>query len=378
MNKGTEMMRVPVVIYRGGTSKGVFIKEYDLPRDEKKRDRIISALFGSPDKRQIDGLGGADPLTSKLAIVGPPSRPDADVDYTFAQVDINSPTVYFGAVCGNITAGVGPYAIEEGLVRPEEGETRIRIHSTNIRRIIEARVPTPGRAVRVTGDFAIDGVPGTGAKIELNWADTAGANTGKVLPTGNPVDVLTVEGLGRIEASIVDVGNTGVFVRAKDLGMRGTETPEEVDANVELIRRCDAITTAATQKIGKLTLATYVAPPAEYTDHITGQVVRAGQADVLVRMIFMGKLHKTYAASLTNCCGTAAMIPGTLVHEAASASIAGREVVRLGHPGGIADVEVTVEEKEGKLAFPRISVCRTARRIMEGYAFVKREVLEGS
>jgi hypothetical protein len=378
MFKGREMIRVPVVIYRGGTSKGIFVKEYDLPRDEKMRDRVICALFGSPDKRQIDGLGGADPLTSKLAIIGPPSRPDADVDYTFAQVDINSPTVYFGAVCGNITAGVGPYAIEEGLVRPEDGETRIRIHATNIGRIIEARVPTPGRAVQVTGDFAIDGVPGTGPRIELNWADTAGANTGEVLPTGNPVDLLIVEGLGEIEASIVDVGNTGVFVRAGDLGMKGTETPEEVDANIELIRRCDAITTAATQKIGKLTLATYVAPPADYTDHITGRVVEAGQSDVLVRMIFMGKLHKTYAASLTNCCGTAAMIPGTLVNEAASPSISAEGRVRLGHPGGIAEVEVTVKEKAGRLEFPRISVCRTARRIMEGYAFIKREAVETS
>ncbi|MGW8321736.1 MAG: PrpF domain-containing protein, partial [Thermodesulfobacteriota bacterium] len=321
MYKGTEMVRVPVVIYRAGTSKGIFVKEVDLPAEGKDRDRLISALFGSPDKRQIDGLGGADPLTSKLAIIGPPSRPDADVDYTFAQVDINSPTVYFGAVCGNITTGVGPYAIEEGFVRPEDGETRIRIHATNIGRIIEARVPTPNRTVQVGGDFAIDGVPGTGAKIELNWADTAGANTGKVLPTGNPVDLLTVEGLGEIEASIVDVGNTGVFVRAGDLGMKGTETPEEVDGNDELLKRCDAITAAATEKIGKITLATYVAPPADYTDHITGQVVRADQSDVLVRMIFMGKLHKTYAASLTNCCGTAAMIPGTLVNEAASSSI---------------------------------------------------------
>jgi 2-methylaconitate cis-trans-isomerase PrpF len=378
MYKGTEMVRVPVVIYRAGTSKGIFVKEVDLPAEGKDRDRLISALFGSPDKRQIDGLGGADPLTSKLAIIGPPSRPDADVDYTFAQVDIHSPTVYFGAVCGNMTTGVGPYAIEEGFVRPGDGETRIRIHATNIGRIIEARVPTPNRTVQVGGDFAIDGVPGTGAKIELNWADTAGANTGKVLPTGNPVDLLTVEGLGEIEASIVDVGNTGVFVRAGDLGMKGTETPEEVDANEELIKRCDAITTAATEKVGKLTLATYVASPADYTDHITGQVVRADQSDVLVRMIFMGKLHKTYAASLTNCCGTAAMIPGTLVNEVASPSSVAQGRVRLGHPGGIADVEVTVEEKDGKLAFPRISVCRTARRIMEGYAFVRREALEGS
>ncbi|MEW6443089.1 MAG: PrpF domain-containing protein [bacterium] len=375
MELPAEMFRVPVVIYRGGTSKAVFIKEYDLPAAPALRDRVVLAVFGSPDKRQIDGLGGADPLTSKLAIVGPPSRPDAHVDYTFGQVDILSPTVYYGAVCGNITAAVGPYAIEEGFVRAEDGETRIRIHATNIRRIIEAVVPTPGRTVQVSGGFVMDGVPGTGARIELNWRDTAGANTGSVLPTGHPVDVLEVEGYGSIEASLVDVGNVGIFVRARDLGLHGTEAPEEVDANPELLKKCDAIAGAAMKKLGKLVLLTYVGPPAPYKDHVTGQPIRAEDVDLVVRMILMGKMHKTYAASMINCCGTAAVIPGTVVHEAASGAGAGAGRVRLGHPAGTAELEITVAEHDGQLTFPRIAVYRTARRILEGYAFVRREVL---
>lgn len=375
MEAQSRMLRIPVVLYRGGTSKAVFIKEYDLPADPTLRDRVILAVFGSPDKRQIDGLGGADPLTSKLAIVGPPSRPDAHVDYTFAQVDILSPTVYYGAVCGNITAAVGPYAIEEGFVRAEDGETRVRIHATNIRRIIEAVVPTPGRIVQVAGAFAIDGVPGTGARIDLDWRDTAGANTGAVLPTGHASELLDVEGVGRIEVSLVDVGNVGVFVRARDLGLCGTETPEEVDANLDLLKRCDAIAMAAMKKLNKIVLLTYVAPPAPYTDHVSGQKIRAEDVDVVVRMIFMGKMHKTFAASMINCCGAAARIPGTVVNEAANPNITETGRVRLGHPAGIAEVEVTVAEQDGKVFFPRIVVPRTARRLLEGYAFVRPEVL---
>lgn len=375
MKHRTDMFRVPVVIYRGGTSKAVFIKEYDLPAESARRDRVINAIFGSPDKRQIDGLGGADPLTSKLAVIGPPSRPDADVDYDFAQVDILSPTVYFGAVCGNITAAVGPYAVEEGFVRPEDGLTRVRIHSRNIGRMIEAVVPTPGRVVKVTGDYVIDGVPGSGAHIELNWADTVGANTGDVLPTGFPRDTLEVNGMGRIEVSIVDVGNPGVFVKAADIGLLGSETPEQVDSDRELLGKCEAIAAAATAKIGKMAFLTYVAPPADYINHVTGGTVPADHADLLVRMIFLGAMHKTYAASQTNCCGAAAMIPGTVVQEIVLPAVTENGRIRLGHPAGIADVEVTAEERAGKVKFSRISVHRTARRLMEGYAFVKSEVL---
>ncbi|HPR53721.1 MAG TPA: PrpF domain-containing protein [Deltaproteobacteria bacterium] len=370
-----EMIRIPTVIYRGGTSKAVFLKENDLPGDAKIRDKVICAIFGSPDKRQIDGLGGADPLTSKLAIIGPPSRPDADVDYTFGQVSIDSTVILYGAVCGNVSAAVGPYAIDEGYVRPTEPETKVRIHCTNNGRIIEATVPVIGNRVRVHGDFAIDGVPGTGARIELNWSDMVGANTGRLLPTGNAQDILDVEGVGKVTMSIVDVANPGIFIRASDVGLKGTESPEEIDANQELLRKSDAITRVVMDKIKNIALLTYVAPPADYVKYGTGETLKADQVDLLVRMIFMGKLHKTFAASMINCCGTAAMVPGTLVNEVASPGLTERGMVRMGHPSGSAELEgVEIRETPAGIEVKKIIVYRTARRLMEGYSFVKKEV----
>ena len=371
-----ELVRIPVVIYRGGTSKAIFLRENVIPSDPELRDRLICALFGSPDKRQIDGLGGADPLTSKLAIIGPPSRPDADVDYTIGQVDILTRSIDYSAVCGNISAAVGPYAIDEGFVRPEEPRTKVRIHCANVHRMIEACVPVENKRVKVYGDYAIDGVPGTGAQIELNWADMVGANTGSLLPTGNAKDTLEIPGFGPITVSIVDVGNPGVFVRADALGLRGTETPEEVDPNTKLLELCDAIAEEAGKRIGRFTLLTFVAPPSNYSSHVTGQMIRAEEADLLVRMIFMGKMHKTFAVSQINCCGAAALIPRTLVNEAASGTFRTKGTVRMGHPAGIAELEATLENREGKLLFSRIAAYRTARRLMEGYAFVRRDAFE--
>ncbi|RJQ77543.1 MAG: 3-methylitaconate isomerase [Desulfobacteraceae bacterium] len=368
------MMRIPVTIYRGGTSKALFIKDYDLPAEPKLRDKVIAALFGSPDKRQIDGLGGADPLTSKLAIIGPPSRPDADVDYNFAQIDITSPTVHYGGVCGNISAAVGPYAIEEGFVYPKAGETTVRVYNRNIKRIISITVPTPDQTVQFAGDYAIDGVPGTGAKIELNWADTAGALTGAVLPTGNRTDYLEVPGLGSVEASLVDVGNPGLFVRAEDMGIKGTETPAEMDSDKALLDRCEAVTKVASDKLGHMAFLTLVAAPADYENHVTRKPAAAEDVDVLVRMIFMGQTHKAYAASQANCCGAAAMIPGTIVNSMARKNISVDGRVRLGHPAGVIEVEVDACIEGDTIRIPRIAVYRTARRLMDGFAFVRKEI----
>jgi 2-methylaconitate cis-trans-isomerase PrpF len=368
-----EMIRIPTVIYRGGTSKAVFLKENDLPGDVKERDKVICAIFGSPDKRQIDGLGGADPLTSKLAIIGPSSRPDADVNYTFGQVSIDSPAILYGGVCGNVSAAVGPYAIDEGFVRPTEPETKVRIHCTNNGRIIEASVPVIGNKVRIGGDFSIDGVPGTGAKIELNWSDMVGANTGRLLPTGNVTDVLDVEGVGKITVSIVDVANPGVFVRASDVGLKGTESPDEIDANLELLKKSEAITKVVMERIKNIALLTYVAPSADYKNFVTGETVKADQVDFLVRLIFMGKLHKTFAASMINCCGTAAMIPGTVVNQVAKPGLSAKGMVCMGHPSGSAELEgVEIAETSAGIEVKKIIVNRTARRLMEGHAFVKK------
>jgi len=239
-----------------------------------------------------------------------------------------------------------------------------------------AEVPVAGNRVKVSGDFAIDGVPGTGAKIVLNWSDMVGANTGALLPTGNAKDVLDVEGVGKITASIVDVGNPGVFVMASDMGLKGTESPDEIDADEELLKKSDAIARAAIAKINKFALLTYVAPSTEYKNYVTGETVKSDQSDFLVRMIFLGKTHKTFAASMINCCGTAAMIPGTVVNDAAVPDLVKRDCVRMGHPSGIADLEgIEIVNTQSGIDVKKILVYRTARRLMEGYAFVRSDVL---
>lgn len=209
----TEMEALRCAIVRGGTSKGVFIMRNELPADPALRDKAILAIYGSPDLRQIDGLGGADTLTSKLAIIGPPTREGADVDCTFGQVSITDPFVDYGGNCGNISSAVGPFAIDMGLVEPVEPVTTVRIHMTNTGRILTAQVPVRNGKAAVEGDFAIDGVPGTGARITLDWSDVVGGITGRLLPTGSPKDV--IEALADSTADHTEIQKLGVYRTAR-------------------------------------------------------------------------------------------------------------------------------------------------------------------
>src|SRR5208283_3439316 len=238
MHSEMEMLRC--VIVRGGTSKGVFIMKNELPSDPAKRDAVICAIYGSPDVRQIDGLGGADVLTSKLAIISPSTREDADVDYTFGQVSFETDFIDYNGNCGNISSAVGPFAIDEGLVEPKEPVTVVRIHLTNSDNILVAEVPVENGKAMVEGDCQIDGCPGTGAKITLDWSDTAGAITGKLLPTGNAQDVIDVEGK-QYSVSLVDAGNLLVFINASSLGMKGIESPQEIEGNKSLMETIEKI-----------------------------------------------------------------------------------------------------------------------------------------
>jgi 2-methylaconitate cis-trans-isomerase PrpF len=373
-----------VVIHRGGTSKGIFIKKNELPADPVKRDRVIRGIFGSPDLRQIDGLGGADVLTSKLAIIGPSTRPDADVDYTFAQVSYDTDFVDFGGNCGNISAAVGPYAIDEGMVKISEPVTRVRIHQTNTRSIIVADVPVVGGKAAVEGDCRIDGVPGTGARIMLDFSDSAGGITGKLLPTENVKDELDVPGYGRFTVSIIDAGNPLVFIEAKSLGLKGTEAPNEVEDNLELMKKIEAIRGTATVKIGlakTLEEATARSPynpffaivsrPASYRSYLTGETIEARDVDIVSRLLFMLHVHKTYPGTGTVCTGAAARIPGTLVYDMLSDEAMKRSTLRIGHPVGVIEVEAKANVTPSGVKLERVAYERTARRIMEGYVFVK-------
>lgn len=375
-----EMRRVPCTIMRGGTSKAIFLKGNHLPQDKESRDNLILEIFGSPDVRQIDGLGGADPLTSKLAIIGPATRPDADVDYTFGQVSLNNPYIDYSGNCGNISSAVGPFAIDEGFVTATGSLTVVKIHNTNTGKMLIAEVPTENGLAKVGGDCKIDGVPGTGAKIMMDFSDTAGSVCGKMLPTGNPVDSIETSA-GPIEASLVDVSNPCVFIRAKDIGMTGRETPQQVNSNAKLLQLLEEIRAkaailfgmapdveTASAKTPAFPMIAFVAPRESYTEFATGRTIEKEQVDFLSRMMFMQVLHKTYPGTGTACTGAAAKIPGTIVHEAIP-HIDSIDTIRIGHPAGVIDVEARFNQ--GQLA--RVAFSRTARRIMEGYVFVRNQ-----
>jgi 2-methylaconitate cis-trans-isomerase PrpF len=378
-----EQRRIRCALMRGGTSRGLFVMRNELPADTRLRDKVILRMYGSPDVRQIDGLGGADSLTSKLAIIGPPTRPDADVDYTFAQVSITEPFVDYAGNCGNISSGVGPFAIDEGLVDAVEPVTTVRIYQTNTKCMIIAEVPTVGGKAAIEGDYHIDGVPGAGARIGLDFSDTAGAVTGHILPTGRPVDRLDVPGVGPIDVTVVDAGTPCVFVRAADMGIRGTETPAQIDADRELNDRIERIRGTAAARVGiverwqdaaqkspYLPFFVLISPPADYLDFTTGRTVQAKEVDFVARLLFMLKMHKAYAVTGTVCTGAAAKIPGTIVYEASRPESRDRALTLIGHPAGVIDIEAAVELGGGEPDLVRASVGRTARRLMEGYVFV--------
>ncbi len=379
------------VIMRGGTSKAVFLKEADLPQDDARRKALILRIFGSPDKRQIDGLGGADPLTSKLAVIGPP-RPEIEraagthLTYTFGQVEIDHPDIDYLSLCGNISSAVGAFAIYEGMVQPAEPITTVRVYNTNLERVLTIEVPVVDGRPLEAGDYVVPGVPGTGAKILIDFSDTAGGATGSLLPTGNPIDRLQVEGFGEIEVSLLDIGNAHVFIRARDVGLVGTETAAEIDAKPELRTLLERIRGTAATRMGMIPspevskekspatpLLGMISPPADYHDAIHNRTIKAAESDLVSRLMFMQQMHKTYAGTSTVCTGVAARVPGTIVHEAVLAggepAVPNRLEVRIGHPAGVIETEADVRLEGNAIKVQRATLGRTARRIMEGYVF---------
>lgn len=381
-----EMKAICCSIVRGGTSKGIFFKKNELPLDPRLRDEVILAAFGSPDVRQIDGLGGADVLTSKLAIVAPSDSPDADVDYTFGQVSFEQRFIDYKGNCGNISSAVGPFAVDEGMVAAREPVTTVRIRQTNSDTILVAEVPVKDGKARVDGDFHIDGVPGTGAKLTLDWSGTVGAMTGVLLPTGHPKNTIQAEGHS-YTVSLVDAGNPLVFIEAKELGMKGTETPAEIEGNPQLMKTILAIRAEAAVLFGltdRSDLANtdspynpffaIVSPPADYTA-LNGLAVHAEEIDLVSRLSFMLKMHKTYPITGTVCTGAAARIPGTVVWDLVGAQARLDGALRIGHPGGVVPVETEAVITNGQTQIKRLGVYRTARRIMDGLVYIKNSVL---
>jgi len=381
--------KIPCVIMRGGTSKGVFFREAHLLPAPEWRERAILAVFGSPDVRQIDGLGGADPLTSKAAIIGPPSRPDADVDYTFGYVGITQASVDWKGNCGNISSAVGPYAMDEGIVKGTDPLTAVRIYNTNTKKLLIAEVPTEGGRFQPEGDYAIAGVPGTGAKIRVDFRETAGSVTGRLLPTGRPTDALTLDGGRTLTVSFVDCANPFVFVRAADLGLTNTESVDEWSAHPTALAKMEQVRCIAAEVLGiardrrtasvdspgvpKIAL---VAPPRPFTA-LSGARVAAGDVHLLVRMTSLQKPHKAFATTGGVCLAVASRIPGTVVHEAVPPAVRDAETLQIGHPSGVMPVDVLVERGEAGFAVRRAALGRTARRLMDGSAYIPASLLAG-
>src|SRR5579875_946662 len=370
------------VLMRGGTSKCLMFKENDLPPAGPERDRVLLAAFGSPDPRQIDGLGGATSYTSKVCIIAPSACEDADVDYTFGQVNVSLPMVDYGGNCGNCSSAVGPFAIDEGLVRVQEGITQVRILNTNTQKLIVAEVPTHHGHAVYEGDYEIAGVPGTGARQRLWFYDPAGSMTGTLLPTSHVLDLFQVQERS-IAVSLVDAANPVVFVKASDIGLNGTEAAAEIDnrpgilAVLEELRGKAAVrlgfvnewqhATAITPAVPKIAIVASAQP---YTD-LYGRRVTEQQIDIVARIMSMGRCHPAYALTGAIATGAAAAIPGTIVQRLVASEQNRQLAVRIGHPSGVMEVEIEAEYSGEIPRIVRASASRTARRIADGMLYIR-------
>lgn len=368
---------------RGGTSKAVFFHDNHLPRDPAIRDQVILAAFGSPDpnRRQVDGMGGAISSTSKVAIISRSKDPEYDVVYNFGQVSIDRPMIDYKGNCGNISSAVGPFAVDEGLVNVEEPVTTVRIHQKNTNTLIVAEVPVKDGRYNEDGDYAISGVPSPGGKIALHFSNPGGAVTGKLFPSGNVIDTLDVPDLGSIRCTIIDAANPLVLVAARDLGLTGIEI-EEIDNRSDIRDRLEAIRSrvtvvmgcAATVEEASLSFPTvpriaFVSAPQPYTD-LNGTQIDPTKIDLVARVISMGALHKAFAVTSAIPAAGAARVKGTIVDELLGHGALEKKFVRLGHPGGVIEVGVELKGQGDGATYSKAIVGRTARRLMEGYVLV--------
>lgn len=383
-------VRIPAVFARGGTSKGILFRHEDLP-DRSAWERLFLAALGSPDRygRQLNGMGGGISSLSKVCVIGPSSRADADVDYTFAQVLIDRALVDFTPLCGNMSSTIGPFAVDEGMLKADGERAVVRIHNTNTAKIIVATFPLDDGMAAVDGDLAIPGVAGTGAPVRLDFLDPGGAITGKLLPTGRTLEPLAVEGVGVIGVSMVDASNPCVFVRARDLGLSGVEMPARIEADAELMRRLAAIRIAASLAMGvaaseaeahaktALPFIGFVAPAADAVT-LAGDRVRAGEVDFVARVLSNGQPHRALPLGVSMCLAVAAQIEGTVVHEAMRKGSAEDAGIRIGMPSGVLTVAAEVRRDGAGWRALRGGFYRTQRRLFDGHVYVPASAAAGT
>ena len=359
--------RIPCLLMRGGTSKGAFFMAADLPQNEALRDRVLLAVMGSPDPRQIDGLGGADPLTSKVAIIRPSARPDADVDYLFAQVNVDKAGVDYGQNCGNILAAVGPFALEKQLVSPLDGITPVRIFMENTGQIATAHVPVRDGEVCYQGELRIDGVPGTAAKISVEFADIAGSSCGALLPTGNARD--TFDG---IDVTCIDNGMPVILLRAADVGRSGYETREQLDADTELKQRLESIRLQAGPKMNLGDVSQRTVPKMTLIAE-----PRNGGA-ISSRTFIPHRCHASIGVLGAVSVASACLIPGSITEGLAHTPSGDTPRVSVEHPTGEFSVELQLDPTQtGAQRLRGCALLRTARLIFEGRVAIPASVWDG-
>lgn len=381
------MRKFRTVFMRGGTSKGCLFHGEDLPEERKEWDEIFLQVMGSPDPKQIDGMGGTVSSNNKIVVIWKSERPEVDIEYLVGQVIVGKRQVDYKSNCGNMTAAVPAYVVEEGMVEVREPVTRVRMLNRNTEKYINVDVPIDPRthSFAQEGDCEIAGVDGTAAELRVNFLNPMGSKTGRLLPTGNVLDVLEIPGFGKLEASILDVSNPLVLVRAEDIGMKGTELPEEVNGNAAVCALLEKIRGTACVKMGlakSLSDATenqpgvpkvgFVAAPVSFTD-IEGRTVSGSGMDVCARVMSVFKCHKACPLTAASAISVAAFLDGSLVNRLAPPA-EGQKILRIGHPSGIMTMVPTVEKHGTDMAtavIPGVAVQRTARRIMDGFVYIR-------
>jgi 4-oxalomesaconate tautomerase len=360
----TSQTAIPCILMRGGTSKGPYFMAKDLPSDPALRDKVLLAAMGSPDARQIDGIGGATTLTSKVAIVSPSQRPGIDVDYLFAQVEIEAARVDTKPPCGNIMAGVGPFALETGMVKPQGDVSRVRIYHVNIDAKIEAVVQTPGGQVSYEGDTAIDGVPGTSAPVELNFMDVAGSTCGSLLPTGKAIDV--IDG---IEVSCMDAAMPVMLLAAESVGKTGYESAAELDADKEMFARLEKIRRIAGEMMGLGDVSKMVTPKV-----ILLAKPRFG-GTITSRYFVPHKTHAAHAVTGGICLACCCLLEDGVAAPFIELPKERPYPIRIEHPSGDLELLVDADPGKGGITLRSAGTLRTARKLMRGEVYVPGDLL---
>ena len=367
---------VPCIFYRGGTSKGMFFHPHHLPQDRAEIDKILLAAIGSPDPygRQLNGMGGGLSSLSKAVIIGPSTHPDADVDYTFIQLAVDAPVADWTNNCGNLSSAVGHFAVDEGLVPARDGEVLVRIHQTNTKKLIHSRFQVKNGKAVTTGDYVIAGVAGGGGRIRLDFLSPDGAVTGKLLPTGNAVDIIDLGADGVFEATLIDATSPIVYVQAEALGISGADSPDDIEAmpgimdRLEKIRRAGGVLmgiAATPEKVGLQTPRIAMVARARDFKSLDGEMLKAGSFDIATRMISMGRVHRAIPGTGGLNLGVATQVPGTVPHQLSRPANAAGEV-RVANPSGLVSVGAVVRNDNGRWTADSAVLFRTARRLMQG------------